>query len=146
MSNSLNKWIGIGRLGKELELKKTNNQISVTSFTIACERNYTQGSDHKAESDWIDCQAWKNTADYLTKYAHKGDRLAIEGHLQKRSYKDQDGRNVYITEVIVEKAIICNSKQNSDKKTEESEFKQGEDPELYSNDNSLDISSDDLPF
>lgn len=150
--SSLNKWMGIGRLGKDIELKKTSNGLSVTSFTIACERSYASGKDKVKESDWIDCQAWKNNADYLSKYAHKGDMIGIEGHLQKRSYTNTDKQKVYLTEVIVEKAVICPSKRHLDNggTIEPSPIEnasESKETASYENDfGSLDISSDDLPF
>lgn len=159
--DSINKWIGVGRLGKDIELRKTQNDISVISFTLACDRSYVQGSGdaRHTETDWIDCQAWKHTAEYLNRYAHKGDRLAVEGHLQKRSYKDREARTVYVTEAVVEKAIILSSRpvmnqMEGARPGIEPESKQNDTNcidygnQTYQNDdpNSLDISSDDLPF
>jgi len=150
--SSLNKWMGIGRLGKDIEVKKTTSGLSVTSFTIACERSYASGKDRVKESDWIDCQAWKNNADYLSKYAKKGDMIGIEGHLQKRSYTNTDKQKVYITEVIVEKAVICPSRSHADSSAtvEPSPIANGLESEgtaSYENEfGSIDISNDDLPF
>jgi len=159
--DSINKWIGVGRLGKEIELKKTQNGTSVISFTLACDRSYAQGSGdaRHTETDWIDCQAWKNTAEYIERYAHKGDRLAVEGHLQKRSYKDREDRTVYVTEAVVEKVVIMSSSYSltsSSKEDSRPVMNQIEDAHTdiesdskrddYAASSSLDISSNDLPF
>jgi single-strand DNA-binding protein len=151
--DSINKWIGVGRLGREIELKKTQNGTSVISFTLACDRSYSKGSGdaRHTETDWIDCQAWKSTAEYLERYAHKGDRLAVEGHLQKRLYKDREARTVYVTEAVVEKVVLLSSSYSltsSSKEDSRPVMNQIEDSKQddYAASSSLDISSDDLPF
>ena len=112
---SINKWIGTGRLGKDIEVMQTQSGIAVTSFSIACERMKKQGQQ-QADTDWIDCQAWRNTAEFLGNYANKGDKLAIEGHLQKESYQDKDGKTVYSTKVVVDNVeILMQTKAKDDK-------------------------------
>lgn len=112
---SINKWIGTGRLGKDIEVMQTQSGIAVTSFSIACERMKKQGQQ-QADTDWIDCQAWRHTAEFLGNYAHKGDKLAIEGHLQKESYQDKDGKTVYSTKVVVDNVeILMQTKAKDDK-------------------------------
>lgn len=112
---SINKWIGTGRLGKDIEVMQTQSGIAVTSFSIACERMKKQGQQ-QADTDWIDCQAWRHTAEFLGNYAHKGDKLAIEGHLQKESYQDKDGKTVYSTKVVVDNVeILMQAKAKDDK-------------------------------
>lgn len=160
---SINKWIGVGRLGKDIELRSTQNGLSVTSFSIACDRNYSKGESGHADTDWIDCQAWKNTAEYLNNYAHKGDRIAVEGHLQKRSYKDHDDRMVYVMEVIVERVVIMSAASSSKSSSystgaySEPSYRASEDEhtdghqsesnqDVNKTDFGLDISADDLPF
>ena len=65
---SINKWIGTGRLGKDIEVMQTQSGIAVTSFSIACERMKKQGQQ-QADTDWIDCQAWRHTAEFLGNYS-----------------------------------------------------------------------------
>lgn len=112
---SINKWIGTGRLGKDIEVMQTQSGIAVTSFSIACERMKKQGQQ-QADTDWIDCQAWRHTAEFLGNYANKGDKLAIEGHLQKESYQGKDGKTVYSTKVVVDNVeILMQAKAKDDK-------------------------------
>lgn len=99
----------IGRITSDPELKTTNNGVSVTSFNLAVDRAYTPKGQEK-QTDFIPCVAWRNTADFISKYFHKGQRMAVKGELQQRTYTANDGskRNVY--EVIVDGAFFCESK------------------------------------
>lgn len=156
---SINKWIGTGRLGKDIEVKQTQTGIAVTSFSIACERMKKQGQQ-QADADWIDCQAWRHTAEFLGNYAHKGDKLAIEGHLQKESYQDRDGKTVYSTKVVVDNVEILmqpKAKETNDKphygtsvsKDEVGTMAAQEVADFTKDDDSfknVEINSDDLPF
>ena len=99
----------IGRITSDPELKTTQNGVSVTSFNLAVDRAYTPKGQEK-QTDFIPCVAWRNTADFISKYFHKGQRMAVKGELQQRTYTANDGskRNVY--EVIVDGAFFCESK------------------------------------
>lgn len=97
----LNKVILMGRLAAEPELKKTANGISVTTNRVACERSYAKKGEDK-KTDFINIVAWRNNADFLCKYFHKGSLILIEGTLQIREYTNKDGDKRYVTEVVVE--------------------------------------------
>ena len=99
----------MGRLTVDPELKTTNNGNSVTSFTLAVDRSYTPKGEQK-QTDFINCVAWRGTAEFISKYFRKGQRMAVKGELQQRTYTANDGskRNVY--EVIVDGAFFCESK------------------------------------
>ena len=99
----------IGRLTSDCELKTTQNGVSVTSFNLAVDRSYTPKGQEK-QTDFIPCVAWRNTAEFISKYFRKGQRMAVKGELQQRTYTANDGskRNVY--EVIVDGAFFCESK------------------------------------
>lgn len=99
----------MGRMTSNPELKTTNSGTSVTSFNLAVDRSYTPKGQEK-QTDFIPCVAWRNTAEFITKYFRKGQRIAVKGELQQRSYTANDGskRNVY--EVIVDGAFFCESK------------------------------------
>lgn len=105
MSLNLNKVILGGRLTATPELKQTPNGVSVTTFTIAVNRKGRDGL-----TDFIDCQAWRQTAEFITKYFSKGNAICIVGSLQKRSWKDKNGENRYVTEVIADEAMFVESK------------------------------------
>ena len=110
---SLNRTILIGRITRDLELKKTQSGVSVVSFTLAVNRTYKKEGEQ--EADFINCVAWRNQADFLANYIKKGTFLGVEGRIQTRSYEDQTGKTVYITEVVCETVQALESKQQRDK-------------------------------
>ena len=110
MSNfNFNKVIIGGRLTADCELKQTPNGVSVTSFSIAVNR---KGADSK--TDFIDCVAWRQTAEFISRYFKKGSSICIVGSLQKREWTDKNnGQKRYATEVIAEEASFVDSKNDS---------------------------------
>lgn len=95
----LNKVILQGRLTADVELKSTQNGVSVCSFTLAVDRSYGE-----KKADFINCVAWRNTAEFIAKYFGKGKMLIAVGELQVRQYQTQNGEKRYATEVIVDEA------------------------------------------
>ncbi len=102
----MNKVILIGRLTKEPELRTTANGVSVASFTVAVNRRY-KNSDGNYDADFINCVAFKNTAEFVCKNFGKGQQIGIVGSIQTRNYDDKDGKKVYVTEVAVDEAYFC---------------------------------------
>jgi len=100
----------MGRLGKDPELKYTPGQIPVTSFQIAVDRDF-KAKDQERETDWIDIVAWRNTAEFITKYFHKGSQIVIKGSLQTRSYADKNRNKRYVTEVLAEHVYFAGGKR-----------------------------------
>lgn len=99
----------LGRLTADPELRHTANQVSVTSFTVAVDRRFVaQGQERQA--DFINIVAWRQTAEFITKYFRKGQRIAINGSLQSRSYTDKDGNKRTAYEVVADNAYFCESK------------------------------------
>jgi single-strand DNA-binding protein len=98
----LNKTIILGRITQDLELKQTPSGIAVLSFTVAVDRNYTKGEEK--QSDFISCVAWKERAEFISRYFGKGRMIAVEGQLRTRTYEDKHGSKHYITEVYVDNA------------------------------------------
>lgn len=89
----------IGRTTRDIDLRRTGNGTAVASFTLAVNRDFkTQDGQ---EADFIQCVAWKKTAELLEQYVHKGDKIALNGSIRTRNYEDSHGRTVYITEVLV---------------------------------------------
>lgn len=88
-----------GRLAKEIELRKTQNDLSVASFAIAVDRL----QNGQKVADFIDCVAWRQSAEYLAKYAKKGDIVLVEGSLQTRKYQRNDGTSAKAVEVVASK-------------------------------------------
>ena len=108
---SFNKVILIGNLTADPELKQTQNGISVTSFSIAVSRRFSSKStDNAQQADFINVVAWRNTAEFITKYFQKGKSILIVGSLQTRTWTDQNGQKRYITEVVAEEAQFVEKK------------------------------------
>ena len=105
----LNRIILMGRLVADPELKSTQSGISVATFRIAVERNYTPQGQEK-QADFISCVAWRQTAEFISKYFAKGRMIALEGSLQSRNYEDKQGQKRTAYEVIVDQAYFADSK------------------------------------
>lgn len=105
----LNHIVIMGRLVRDPELRTTQSGIPVTSFTLACERDFKdQGSGEKA-TDFIDVVAWRHTAEFVCKYLSKGRMAVAEGRLQIREYKDRDGNNRKAAEIQAEHVYFADS-------------------------------------
>lgn len=97
----MNQFNGIGRITATPELRYTNSNIEVCSFTLAINRKFkNQSGDY--EADFLNCIAFRNTAKLISEYVQKGDKLGITGRVQTRSYENNEGKRVYVTEVVVE--------------------------------------------
>lgn len=126
----------MGRLAKDPEIRYTQSNKPVCSFTLAVDRRFSK--DKKA--DFINCQAWDKTAEFIGKYFSKGSMIAVVGRIQTRSWEDKDGKKHYITEVVVEETYFTGSKNESQKQDEP--VKTNTNSGFYPEDDSL----DDLPF
>jgi len=108
----LNKVILMGRFTRDPELRSTPQGISTCSFSLAVDRSFVrQGEERKA--DFINCVAWRQTAEFISKYFTKGSLIAVEGSIQTRSWDDNEGKKRYATEVIVNQAHFAESKRDS---------------------------------
>lgn len=105
-----NKCILMGRITKDVELKATQAGNSVVTFTVAVDRSYTD-KDGTRGTDFINCVAWRQTAEFIQKYFGKGNLILLEGEIRTRNYKDKDGRTVYVTEVVADKASFTGEKK-----------------------------------
>ena len=99
----------LGRLTADPELRTTQTGISVTNFTVAVDRSYTPKGQEK-QADFIPAQAWRHTAEFLCKYFRKGQRIALTGSLQTRSYTDRDGNKRTAYEVVAEHVFFAEFK------------------------------------
>lgn len=104
----MNKVELIGRLTKEPEIKLTSNQTQFCNFTIAVDRRFKDAYGQR-QADFINCVAWKQTAVFIQKYFHKGNRIGLTGSIQTRSFDDQNGQKRFVTEVIVDEAEFVES-------------------------------------
>lgn len=107
----LNRVILMGRLTADPELKKTASDLSVTSFTLAVDRNYGKGADR--QTDFINCVAWRQTAEFISRYFSKGKLMAVEGSLQVRNYVDKNENKRQAVEVLVDQAFFADSKNSA---------------------------------
>lgn len=106
----MNKVILMGRLTKDPEVKKTQSNLSVCSFSIAVDRRFKDSNGNK-QTDFINCVAWRTAADIIGNYFHKGSRILVTGSLQSRSYDDQAGNKRTVIEVLVEEVEFVDPKQ-----------------------------------
>lgn len=96
----MNKVVLIGRITKDVELKTLQSGKSVASFTLAVNRDY-KNAEGNYDADFINCVAFGQQAETISKFVHKGDKFGVDGKLNTRTYEKQDGSKVYVTEVIV---------------------------------------------
>ena len=104
----LNSVIIMGRLTADPELRTTPNGLSVTSFTVAVDRNYKSGDER--QTDFINCVAWRQTADFVTRFFKKGQMIAVQGSLQVRNYEDKNGNKRTACDVVADNVSFCGSK------------------------------------
>ena len=107
----LNRIIIMGRLTKDPELRRTANGTAVTSFSVAVDRDFKSQSGEK-ETDFIDVVAWRNTAEFVCQYFSKGRMAVVEGRLQMRDWKDQNGNNRRTAEVVADNVYFGDSKRD----------------------------------
>ena len=102
----------MGRLTYEPELRKTPSDVSVLRFQVACDRSY-QRAGAERQADFIDCVAWRQTAEFISRYFHKGSMIAVEGTIQTSNYTDKNGNNRKQIEVLANNVAVCGSKGES---------------------------------
>jgi len=108
----MNKVELIGRLTKEPEVKTTPANVAVCSFTVAVDRKFKDQNGNK-QTDFINCVAWRQQANLIGQYFHKGSRIGIVGNIQTRKYNDQSGKTVYVTEVVTDEIEFVDTKSDA---------------------------------
>ncbi|MBF7109916.1 single-stranded DNA-binding protein [Pediococcus pentosaceus] len=139
----ISRTILVGRLTNDPELKYTGSGVAVATFTVAVNRQFTN-SQGEREADFIRCQMWRKAAENFCKFTRKGSLIGIDGRIQTRSYDNQQGTRVFVTEVVAENFSLLESK-NSNQNNQNGQSAPSRNP----NDpfNSMpDIKDDDLPF
>lgn len=153
---SLNRVVLVGRLTKDPELRYTGNGVAVANFTVAANRPFKQ--DGQQQADFINCVTWRGTAENLANYMRKGNQVGVDGRIQTRTYDGQDGKTVFVTEVLAENVQFLESKgssqsgggqgsaggqsqQNNTQNNQSQSTNQAND-----NQEPFDINDDDLPF
>ncbi|MGC6569643.1 single-stranded DNA-binding protein [Streptococcus sp. VTCC 12886] len=102
----------VGRLTKDVELKQTGSNTAVATGTLAVNRQFKSANGEK-EVDFINIVAWRKTAEIIANYTSKGSQIGITGRIQTRSYEGNDGKRVYVTEVVAETVMLLDNKSNN---------------------------------
>ncbi|WP_072684020.1 single-stranded DNA-binding protein [Holdemania sp. Marseille-P2844] len=142
----INRIVLVGRLTRDPEIKKTQNGLSVADFTVACDRRYSGGDRKDRKADFINCVAWRQSADYLGQYAHKGAIVGVEGRLQIDNYDDKDGRRVYKTTVQCDNVKLISGYGNQEHSATQKADSDASFEEYMRDAPALEISSDYFPF
>jgi single-strand DNA-binding protein len=134
----MNKWIGLGRLTKEPDLKYSNNNVAICKFTIAIDRKYTKQGEEK-QTDFIPIVTFNKLAEFCRKYFMKGRQVVIVGKMQNRTWDDNEGKRHYITEIIGDECYFADSKLSNSSNNNNAN-------ESVGNTNNIEIDESDLPF
>lgn len=134
----------VGRTTRDVELRYTPSNVAVATFTLAVNRNF-KSENGEREADFINCVMWRQQAENLANWVKKGALIAITGRIQTRSYDNQQGQRVYVTEVVAETFQLLESKGQQGNQGQQRQAQQ-QAPDFSRNTNPLDISDDDLPF
>lgn len=127
----------IGRLTKDPELRYTPSGIAICKFTLAVNRDFTNQNGER-EADFINCTAFKKTAENLSNYQKKGNQVGVVGRIQTGSYEGQDGKRVFTTDVMVDRVEFLGSKQG--------EGQTNNNPPSQNNSGPMEVTENDLPF
>ena len=140
----------MGRLTYDPELRSTPSGVSVLRFQVACDRNY-QRAGAERQADFIDCVAWRQTAEFISRYFHKGSMIAVEGSIQTQNYTDKNGNQRKSVEVVANNVSFCGSRNESGAPAPQQEEAYAQPAPSYSNADTSDFETiedddDDLPF
>ena len=104
----------MGRLTRDPELRRTGSGVAVASFSLAVDRDFGKNENGEKETDFIDCVAWRNTAEYISKYATKGRMVVVSGRLQVRSWTDKEGNKRRTAEVVADNLYFGDSRRDNE--------------------------------
>lgn len=139
----INLCVLIGRTTRDIELRRTGNGTAVANFTLAVNRDFKTNDGQ--EADFIQCVAWKKTAELLEQYVHKGDKIALNGSIRTRNYEDSHGRTVYVTEVLVNHVEFLETKNREMPSDSPSGQNKSDSYDDWGNKN-YEMDNSDLPF
>lgn len=142
----INRVILVGRLTKDPEYRQTPNGVSVATFTLAVNRSFTN-SQGEREADFINVVVFRRQAENVNNYLSKGSLAGVDGRIQSRNYENNEGRRVFVTEVVADNVQFLEPKNNNQQNNQSQQ--QGQAPAGNSpvaNDNNANIDDDDLPF
>ena len=110
----LNHIVVMGRLTRDPELRRTGSGIAVTSFTVAVDRDFGKNESGEKETDFIDCVAWRQTGEFVSKYFAKGRMAVVSGRLQIRNWTDKEGNKRRTAEIVADNVYFGDSKRDGD--------------------------------
>lgn len=139
----MNRVILVGRITKEPEIKYTQSNIPVVSFTLAINRQFSDQSGEK-QADFVQCVVWRKQAENLAKFVKKGALLGVEGRIQTRNYEAENGTR-YVTEVVCDSIQFLESKQESEEQPFKEDKNTQDSEEFYETSKQL-AAEEDLPF
>ena len=131
----------VGRLTRDPELRYTPSNIAITTFNLAVNRNFKNQAGDR-EADFISCIMWRQQAENFANWCKKGNLVGITGRIQTRSYENQQGQRVYVTEVVAESFQTLEKKDNSANQSS----MENQMPPSFGTSDPMDISDDDFPF
>lgn len=137
----------VGRLTKDIDLRYTPSNVAVATFTLAVNRTF-KNENGEREADFINCVMWRQQAVNLANWAKKGALIGITGRIQTRSYDNQQGQRVYVTEVVAEQFQLLESRNSQGQQGNQGQRAQAQQqaPDFSRDGNTFDISDDMLPF
>lgn len=141
----LNSVVLVGRLTKDPELRYTPSNQAVATFTLAVNRNF-KSQNGEREADFINCVIWRQPAENLATWVKKGALIGITGRIQTRSYENQQGQRIYVTEVVAENFRLLEFNNQSNHSQNQGQPRHNQQPDFGRNASPMDISDDDLPF
>ncbi|WP_163537330.1 single-stranded DNA-binding protein [Gracilibacillus sp. YIM 98692] len=154
----LNRVVLVGRLTKDPDLRYTLNGVSVANFTISCNRPFSNQQGQR-DADFINCVTWRGQAESLANYMEKGNIVGVDGRLQSRSFDGDDGKKVFVTEVVADSIQFLEPRNNGSKNQNYSSGRSAASPNQPSGQNQsshsqsweqigepIDIGDDGLPF
>lgn len=146
----MNRTILVGRLTRDPDLRYTPNGVAVANFNLAVNRPF-KSQDGEQEADFINCVTWRKQAENLANYMKKGSMIGIDGRVQTRSYEGQDGKVVYVTEVLAESIQFLESRGQQNQQQNQQPQQQNNQNQQQGNSyeqagQQINIQDDDLPF
>jgi single-strand DNA-binding protein len=149
----MNRVVLVGRLTKDPELRYTPNGVATASFTLAVNRSFTNANGER-EADFINCVVWRRSAENVSNFLKKGSLAGVDGRIQTRSYENNEGKRIFVTEVMAESVQFLDSKgannqgdantPNSNQNASSGQHRTDNDP--FAGGGQIDIKDDDLPF
>lgn len=141
----INRVVLTGRLTKDVELKSTSTGIPIAFFTLAVNRPY-KDKDGNQNADFIRCIMWRKGAENLSTFAKKGSLIGVDGRIQTSTYTNADAKKVYVTEVVAETFSLLEPKNNQNQSYQPDNRNQSFGNNSQSNNDTITVADDDLPF